>query len=128
MSFKLFPFWYNKTMKPFSQEIKDFIKNENWVFAKTYAKTWPHEYIIRDKVHDKDIFLKMAKHIREFGRVERFYEIKLTYFEEDGLVYWTMVPPVGDAEWYPPEKEEGINRCPKESTYEERLKRGEVLG
>ena len=60
VSFKLFPFWYNKTMKPFSQEIKDFIKNENWVFAKTYAKTWPHEYIIRDKVHDKDIFLKMG--------------------------------------------------------------------
>jgi len=28
------------------ENIKEFIERTPWTFAKTYAKTWPHEYIV----------------------------------------------------------------------------------
>ncbi len=36
-------------------KLKFFIENTTWTFAKTYAKTWPHEYIVQEKV-DNDLF------------------------------------------------------------------------
>jgi len=97
----------------FSQELKNFIKESNWIFAKTYAKTWPHEYIVRDKV-DKGLFIKMVEHIRANGYVGKFYKMDITYFDEDGMVYWTMGAPIDDTTI--------INRCAKEQSYEYRLK------
>jgi hypothetical protein len=32
------------------ENIKQFIERTPWTFAKTYAKTWPHEYIVQEKV------------------------------------------------------------------------------
>lgn len=98
--------------KDFSQELKNFIKESDWIFAKTYAKTWPHEYIVRDKV-DEALFVKMVEHIRENGYVGKFYKIDITYFDEDGMVYWTMGDPI--------ETTTIINRCTKEQSYEYRL-------
>lgn len=102
-------------MKSFSKELKDFINGVKWIFAKTYAETWPHHYIVRDRV-DEDLFIKLAKHIRQFGYEGPFYNKKYTYFEEDGYVYWTMGAPI--------EETTIINRCTKENTYEYRLKMG----
>lgn len=76
---------------------------------------WPHEYIVKDKV-DQNLFVELVTHIREFGYLGLYYQTKLTYFEEDGLVYWTMGAPI--------EETIIINRCKKESTYELRLKNG----
>ncbi len=106
-------------MKRFPDDIKEFINNTHWTFAITYAATWPHHYIVRDRVDEK-LFVKMVQHIRLFGYEGRFYTRKITYFDEDGLVYWTM----GDAV----EKTNIINRCPKENTYEYRLKMGTLPG
>ena len=100
-------------MKRFPDEIKEFINNTQWTFAKTYADTWPHHYIVRDRVDEK-LFLETVRHIRRFGYEGRFYKKKITYFDEDGLVYWTMGAPV--------EETTIINRCTKENTYEYRLK------
>jgi hypothetical protein len=102
-------------VKKFSQELKDFINGANWTFAKTYASTWPHHYIVRDRV-DEDLFTKLVKHIRQFGYEGPFYSKKYIYFEEDGYVYWTMSEPI--------EETTIINRCTKENTYEHRLKKG----
>jgi hypothetical protein len=102
-------------MKKFSNELKGFINNTQWTFAKTYAATWPHHYIVKERV-DENLFLKMVKHIRCFGYEGPFYKQKYIYFDEDGLVYWTMGAPV--------EETTIINRCPKEETYECRLKKG----
>lgn len=55
-------------------------------------------------------------HIRAHGRQGRFYERALTYYEEAGLVYWTMGVPVGETTI--------INRCRSEDTYEQRLANG----
>ena len=41
-------------MNDFSNKLKNFIKNSEWIFAKTYAKTWPHEYIVQENVDNKD--------------------------------------------------------------------------
>ncbi|MBD3413290.1 MAG: hypothetical protein GF421_02530 [Candidatus Aminicenantes bacterium] len=102
-------------MKKFPKDLKEFIDSVDWIFAKTYASTWPHHYIVRENV-DKNLFIKLVKHIREHGYEGRFYHKKITYFEEDGMVYWTMGDPVKETII--------INRCPKESTYEYRSKHG----
>jgi hypothetical protein len=105
------------------EEIRRFIDSVDWVFAKTYASTWPHEYIVKDRV-DKAMFEQIVSHIREHGFQGSFYRRTITYFEENGLVYWTMVPPAGDPQWYPVSEETIVNRCPRESTYEYRRDHG----
>lgn len=85
-----------------SNEIKSFIKSVSWTFAKTYAKTWPHEYIVQEKV-DNSLFIAFARHIDTFGHDEYFYHKKITYFDHDGHVYWHM--------------ENIINRCIDSETY-----------
>jgi len=91
---------------------KHFINNVNWIFAKTYAKTWPHEYIVRNQV-DESLFITLVQYIRANGYVGKFYKMDITYFDEDGMVYWTMGDPL--------ETTTIINRCTKEESYEYRL-------
>lgn len=99
----------------FPPELKVFVDATTWTFAKTYAETWPHEYVVRDRV-DEDLFLSLVGHIRAHGYEGRFYRKPITYFDEDGTVYWTMGAPI--------EKTTIVNRCMKEQTYEYRLKHG----
>jgi hypothetical protein len=105
------------------EDLERFIKNTEWTFAKTYAQTWPHEYLVKERV-DESMFLDMVRHIRQHGYKASFYRMEHTYFQQNGLVYWTMVPPEDDPKWYPVEKETIINRCPVENTYEYRLMHG----
>ncbi len=105
------------------EEIERFIKSAEWTFAKTYAQTWPHEYLVKERV-DEGMFLDIVRHIRKYGYTGPFYRQQYTYFQQDGLVYWTMVPPEDDPAWYPVEDETIINRCPAENTYEYRLEHG----
>ena len=109
--------------EPFPDNVLKFVNQIEWTFASTYAKTWPHEYIVSNRV-DIDLFMKTVRHIRENGVLKPFYACQFTYFEQDGLVYWTMVPPEGSPKWYPVEEETVINRCPVEGTYEYRLANG----
>jgi len=102
------------SVKTFNDKIKAFIKNATWTYAKTMPE-WPHEYIVKYKV-DNDLFVETAKHIREFGYQGSFYDEYYTFFEEDGMVYWTMGEPIDETII--------INRCKKEATYETRLKNG----
>jgi hypothetical protein len=95
--------------------LKEFIAITEWTFAKTYAPRWPHEYIVRNRV-DGSLFEQLVLHIRAHGYEGRFYSRKITYFDHDGITYWTMGEPL--------EETIIINRCPKENTYESRLKAG----
>ena len=101
---------------PFPPNIRHFIDQEGWTFAKTMPE-WPHEYIVRSNV-DEALFLSTVKHIRAHGYEGRFYRKKITYLDEAGLTYWTMGAPI--------EETTIINRCRKEDTYGERLRRGEL--
>lgn len=94
--------------------LRNFIDTERWTFAKTMPE-WPHEYLVRDRV-DARLFEELVHHIRRHGREQRFYHRVLVYFEEDGLLYWTMGAPV--------EETVIINRCRVEQSYENRLRGG----
>jgi len=93
----------------------DFVNATKWTFAETYAATWPHEYIVRDRV-DETLFVQLVTHIRTHGYDGKFYRMSITYFDEGGMTYWTMGEPLAD--------KKTVNRCPKEATYEVRLKYG----
>jgi hypothetical protein len=101
---------------PFSAELLAFVDAQTWTFAKTMPE-WPHEYIVRALV-DERLFVRLVEHIRAHGREGSFYQRRLIYFEEAGLVYWTMGAPLDETTI--------VNRCRNEDTYEERLKRGKL--
>jgi hypothetical protein len=100
----------------FSPELRAFVEAEDWTFAKTMPE-WPHEYLVRDRV-DETVFERLVLFIRANGSEGRFYERVLIYYEEAGLVYWTMGAPVAETII--------INRCRSEDTYERRAARGEL--
>ena len=93
-------------------DLMGFVDNSDWIFAKTYAKTWPHEYIVRDQV-DEDRFVELVSQIRDKGYPGKFYAKDITYLDCSNLVYWTMGEPI--------EETTVINRCRKEQSYEYRL-------
>jgi len=98
----------------FSEDLRRFVNEENWTYAKTMPK-WPHEYLVRERV-DEELFEKLVSHIRSNGYEGRFYSKKITYYEEDGLLYWTMGAPLDETTI--------INRCAKENSFEYRLRNG----
>ena len=101
-------------MERFPNKLKKFIDEVFWTFAKTMPE-WPHEYIVRKNVSD-ELFIETFEHIRENGCQGRYYDQQYIYFEEDGLIYWTMGAPIADTTI--------INRTKVENSYENRLKNG----
>jgi hypothetical protein len=95
-------------------DLRAFVDAETWTFAKTMP-TWPHEYLVRERV-DERLFERLVVRIRTHGREGRFYARVLTYYEEAGLVYWTMGAPLAETTI--------VNRCRSEATYENRLAAG----
>jgi len=100
--------------RPFSATLRAFVEEQQWTFAKTMP-AWPHEYIVRERV-DERLFEDLVRHIRAHGREGRFYEKILIYYEEAGMVYWTMGAPLHETTI--------VNRCRSEDTYERRLEAG----
>jgi len=94
--------------------LRKFVDSSQWTFAKTMPE-WPHEYIVRKQV-DENLFMRLVLHIRENGYEGRFYQKSITYYDEGGMVYWTMGAPL--------EETIIINRCRKEDTYQNRLLKG----
>ena len=101
-------------MQSFDKRHIEFINSVSWTYAKTMPE-WPHEYIVKKNV-DVELFIEIVKHIRKFGYEGMFYQKTITYFDFEGMVYWTMGAPV--------EETTIINRCKSENTYEARLKKG----
>lgn len=99
---------------PFPKYLQEFIDTIQWTFAKTMPE-WPHEYIVRYQV-DSVLFDALVRYIRQHGFEDHFYQRVLTYFHEDGLLYWTMGEPI--------EETIIINRCKEEGSYENRLRNG----
>lgn len=89
----------------FNEKLKRFVEKQNWIFAKTYAETWPHEYIVQEKV-ESSLFIELAHHIDTYGYENYFYKMKQIYFDYYGFTYWHM--------------ENIINRCVEQDTYHRR--------
>jgi len=100
---------------PFPDDVGRFVESATWTFAKTYAATWPHEYIVRTP-ENAAIMLELARHIFDHGVDGRFYGQVRKYLHQDGKVYWTM-----DAT---AEATGLVNRCDEAQTYESRLAAG----
>lgn len=62
-----------KNLMELPEELKKFIKEQNWIFANTYAKTWPHEYIVQERVNN-ELYLALANHIDQLGYGGYFYK------------------------------------------------------
>jgi len=100
---------------PFPDKVRKFVESTRWTFAKTYAATWPHEYVVRTP-ENAAMILALARHIFEHGTDGRFYSQVRKYHHEGGKVYWSMdsTPKVTGL----------INRCDEAQTYEARLTAG----
>lgn len=77
-----------------------------WTFARTYADTAPHEYVVagRTKGLEAEEYVRAAKAIHTFGQPGKFYDYTNIYLEDDEYRYWTMDEDV--------EVTDLINRCP----------------
>jgi hypothetical protein len=100
---------------PFPDIVAKFVNATPWRFAKTYAATWPHEYVVRTP-ENAAMVLALARHIFEHGIDGRFYSQVRKYHHEEGKVYWSM----DDT----PEGTTLVNRCDEHQTYEARLAAG----
>ncbi len=100
---------------PFPPDVRAFVATIPWTFAKTYAATWPHEYVVRTP-ENASMILALARHIFEHGTEGRFYSQIRKYHHEGGKVYWSMDPT--------PETTDLVNRCDEDGTYEARLAAG----
>ena len=102
---------------PLSDDVRTFVESTRWRFAKTYAATWPHEYVVRNS-ENAAMILALARHIFEHGVDGRFYSQVRKYHHEGGKVYWTMDDTA---------EETGlINRCDEAQTWEARLAAGTI--
>ena len=102
-------------MVPFSDTLRTFVGSTRWTFAKTYAATWPHEYVVRKAQNDAMVHA-LARHIFQHGVEGRFYSQVRKYHHEGGKVYWSMASRPEDATL--------INRCDESQTYEARCTAG----
>lgn len=100
---------------PLPEDLRNSVEATAWRFAKTYATTWPHEYVVRTP-ENAPMILALARHIFEHGTDGRFYSQVRKYHHEDGKVYWFM-----DST---PEEAKLINRCDESQTYAARLAAG----
>jgi len=69
--------------------LKHFVKNSNWVWAKTYEKFAPHWWCVRTSKNYEE-FNKFVCFIRNNGVCRRWYSKIGMYLDYDGYSYWTM--------------------------------------
>ena len=100
---------------PLPVDVRLFVESAPWRFAKTYATTWPHEYVVRNP-ENAPMILALAQHIFEHGSDGRFYSQIRRYHHEGGMVYWSMDSTAEDTDL--------VNRCDEAQTYEVRLAAG----
>ncbi len=82
------------------EDFRKFVNQFEWTFAKTYAQTAPHEYIVLKKVgfNHREEFIKIANFIREKGFEAYYYSRVGFYYILDDNYYWTMDELVEDTD------------------------------
>ena len=87
------------------EEIKDFIDRYPWTYAKTYVRTAPHEYYVKEKLDEtgQKEFVRFITFVREVGFPCKFGGHTHIYYEFEGRYYWTMGDPI--------EETNILNRC-----------------
>ena len=78
---------------PFSKaEARTFAENHQWKYATTYAKTAPHEYLVKRWLSQEDrlLFERLVQTINKESVVGYFYGHKNNYLILDDHYYWYM--------------------------------------
>jgi hypothetical protein len=76
---------------PFPDDVRQVVESTKWTFARTCAKTWPHEHMIRTPENAARL-LTLARHVFAYGVEGHFYSDIRKYRCERGKVYWPMDP------------------------------------
>lgn len=84
-----------------------FVNSVDWIFAKTYAKFAPHEYIVKKYLPEEkhEDFMWLARLINSEGYEVEFKGKMYTCYDIGDKKYWTMDEDV--------EKTDLINRADK---------------
>ena len=74
------------------KEAEAFVDKLNWKFATTYAKTAPHEYLVKKWLSDEDrlLFERLVQTINKESVVGYFYGHKNNYLILGDKYYWYM--------------------------------------
>ncbi|SCX09612.1 hypothetical protein SAMN02910339_01368 [Lachnospiraceae bacterium YSD2013] len=77
------------------EEAKAFAERFKWKYATTYAKTAPHEYLVKSWLSEDDklLYEHFVKTIKEKAVVGFFYEHKNNYLILGDYYYWFMYTP-----------------------------------
>jgi hypothetical protein len=95
------------TVEEFRQYLRQFRDVARWTNAKSGP---PHSYTVRKwRPQYEHEFLRAVSGIRKYGYPQRFYRATYTYFDLDGLKYWTMGSPLDETII--------LNRAEIEATY-----------
>lgn len=70
--------------------IIDIINNNKWRFAKTYANTHPHEYIVKGRCSSDEDFDFLCEYIKKNGETQHFFNWTGTYLSIGDYTYWAM--------------------------------------
>lgn len=77
-----------------TEEVRKYLAEQEWIYAKTYHETFPHHYIRKDKSTDEFLFEEFLRYIRDNGTLKTFYSKQHIYLELDGYEYWEMGRPI----------------------------------
>jgi hypothetical protein len=75
------------------QECKQWIEKQNFVEAKSYAKTFPHYYTLREWCDELE-FEEFIRCIRTYGKLKQFHKKQYLYLEINSFEYWEMGRPI----------------------------------
>lgn len=75
------------------EDAKTFAESHSWKFATTYAKTAPHEYLVKKWLSEEDrlLFERLVQTINKDSVVGYFYGHKNNYLILGDHYYWYMV-------------------------------------
>lgn len=78
------------------EQMREFIEQIKWIFAKTYAEICPHEYIVKTKINFEywDTFKAVVEYIRNVGFKALYNGRAGMYYILDEHYYWTMGEPI----------------------------------
>lgn len=76
-------------------EAKIFVESHNWKFATTYAKTAPHEYLVKKwlSVEEQLLYERFVQTMKANSVVGYFYGHKNNYLILGDKYYWYMYTP-----------------------------------
>lgn len=77
------------------EEAKTFAERHTWKFASTYAKTAPHEYLVKKWLSEEDriLYERFVQTMKANSVVGYFYEHKNMYLILGDHYYWYMETP-----------------------------------